>query len=155
MGNLEEYEVQTLFESLGRVLRNQNKILMSLGQNKYKPHLNETSVLSNRCFGIAQKYQNIIKEMNESKNNIEDDNNEDEEPMTKQEIIEYLESTGLYNDIADLLYVEYMLNDDKTIPIAELVERVVEIDKVFHNRPWNILQILTNINMIVPMEDRK
>ena len=48
-----------------------------------------------------------------------------------------------------------MLNDNKTIPIAELVERIVEIDKVFHNRSWNILQILTNINMIVPLEDRK
>ena len=155
MKNLEEYEMQTLFESLGRVLRNQNKILMGLEQNKYKPHLNETSVLSNRCFGITQKYQNIIKETNETESNTEEDDNENEEPMTKQEIIEYLESTGLYNDIVDLLYVEDMLNDDKTIPIAELVERVVEIDKAFHNRPWNILQILTNINMIVPLEDRK
>lgn len=153
MENLKEYEVQTLFESLSRVLRNQNKILMSLEQNKYRPNLNETSILSNRCFGIAQKYQNFIKEMDENESNIEDDENE--EPMTKQEIIEYLESTGLYNDIIDLLYVENMLNDNKTIPIAELVERIVEIDKVFHNRFWNILQILTNINMIVPLEDRK
>lgn len=153
MENLKEYEVQTLFESLSRVLRNQNKILMSLEQNKYRPNLNETNILSNRCFGIAQKYQNFIKEMDENESNIEDDENE--EPMTKQEIIEYLESTGLYNDIIDLLYVENMLNDNKTIPIAELVERIVEIDKVFHNRSWNILQILTNINMIVPLEDRK
>ena len=33
MENLEEYEIQTLFESLSRVLRNQNKILMDLEQN--------------------------------------------------------------------------------------------------------------------------
>lgn len=151
MENLKEYEVQTLFESLSRVLRNQNKILMSLEQNKYRPNLNETSIL--RCFGIAQKYQNFIKEMDENESNIEDDENE--EPMTKQEIIEYLESTGLYNDIIDLLYVENMLNDNKTIPIAELVERMVEIDKEFNGQPWNILQILMNIDMIIPLENRK
>ena len=48
-----------------------------------------------------------------------------------------------------------MLNDNKTIPVAELVERTVKIDKEFNGRPWNILQILTNMNMIVPLEDRK
>lgn len=55
MENLKEYEVQTLFESLSRVLRNQNKILMSLEQNKYRPNLNETSILSNRCFWHCSK----------------------------------------------------------------------------------------------------
>ncbi len=44
---------------------------------------------------------------------------------------------------------------NKTIPVAELVERTVKIDKEFNGRPWNILQILTNMNMIVPLEDRK
>ena len=48
-----------------------------------------------------------------------------------------------------------MLNDNKTIPVTELVERMVKIDMEFNGRPWNILQILTNINMIVPLEDRK
>ena len=54
-----------------------------------------------------------------------------------------------------LLYVKDMLNDNKTIPVAELVERMVEIDKEFNGQPWNILQILTNIDMIIPLEDRK
>lgn len=76
--------------------------------------------------------------------------------MTKQEILDYLKSTGLYDDSKTaLLYVKDMLNDNKTIPVAELVERIVKIDKEFNGRPWNILQILTNIDMLVPLEDRK
>lgn len=76
--------------------------------------------------------------------------------MTKQEILDYLKQTGLYDDSKTaLLYVKDMLNDNKTIPVAELVERMVEIDKEFNGQPWNILQILTNIDMIIPLEDRK
>lgn len=75
--------------------------------------------------------------------------------MTNQEILDYLKSTGLYDSRIDLLHIEDMLNDNKTIPVAELVERTVKIDKEFNGRPWNILQILTNMNMIVPLEDRK
>ena len=37
---------------------------------------------------------------------------------------------------------------------SELVERFVEVDKEFHGEPWNIKQILANINMIIPVEDR-
>ena len=75
--------------------------------------------------------------------------------MTNQKILDYLKSTGLYDTKIALRYVKDMLNDNKTIPIAELVERTVRIDKEFNGRPWNILQILTNIDMIVPLEDRK
>ena len=116
MRNLEEYEIQTLFESLSRVLRNQNKILMDLEQNGYKPHLNETNILSNRCFGIAQKYQNFIEKINEDENSTEDDENK--EPMTKQEIIEYLASTGLYkNTESDMYYEKKMLDENITQPL--------------------------------------
>ena len=118
MENLEEYEIQTLFESLSRVLRNQNKILMDLEQNGYKPHLNETNILSNRCFGIAQKYQNFIEKINEDENSTEDDEN-------------------------------------KTVPIRDLVERFIDVDKEFTGKPWNIMQILKNIDMVIPLEDRK
>lgn len=56
--------------------------------------------------------------------------------MTKQEILDYLKSTGLYDDSKTaLLYVKNMLNDNKTIPVAELVERMVEIDKEFNGQP--------------------
>ncbi len=76
--------------------------------------------------------------------------------MTKQEILDYLKSTGLYDDSETaLLYVKNMLNDNKTIPVAELVERMVEIDKEFNGQPWNILQIFMNIDMIIPLENRK
>lgn len=76
--------------------------------------------------------------------------------MTKQEILDYLKSTGLYDDSKTaLLYVKDMLNDNKTIPVTELIERMVKIDMEFNGKPWNILQILTNIDMIVPLEERK
>ena len=48
-----------------------------------------------------------------------------------------------------------MINTNKTVPISDLIERFIEIDKEFEGRPWNILQILANINMIIPVEDRK
>lgn len=81
----------------------------------------------------------------------------DKEPeMTKEEMKTYLMSTGLYeNTDTDMFYEDIMMDTDKTIPIKDLVERVVGIDKEFGNKPWNIRQILTNIDMIVPLEDRK
>lgn len=75
--------------------------------------------------------------------------------MTEQEMIEYLKSTGLYDEYEDLFYEKEMMNTDKTVPISELVERFIEIDKEFEGRHWNILQILANINMIIPVENRK
>lgn len=75
--------------------------------------------------------------------------------MTNQEILDYLKSTGLYDSRIDLLHIKDMLNDNKTIPVAELVERTVKIDKEFNGRPWNILQIFMNIDMIIPLENRK
>ena len=44
--------------------------------------------------------------------------------MKNEEIIDYLMSTRLYEN------------------------------KEFHGEPWNIRQILTNIDMIIPVEDR-
>ena len=48
-----------------------------------------------------------------------------------------------------------MISENKTVPIRELVERFIEIDKEYKGQPWNILQILNNIDIIVPVEDRK
>lgn len=75
--------------------------------------------------------------------------------MTEQEMIEYLKSTGLYEEYEDFFYEKEMMNIDKTVPISDLVERFIGIDKEFEGIPWNILQILANINMIIPVEDRK
>lgn len=76
--------------------------------------------------------------------------------MTKEEMKEYLVSTGLYeNTRCDLYYPERMIDTDKTVPISDLVERFIDVDKEFNGESWNILQILTNINMIIPVEDRE
>ena len=75
--------------------------------------------------------------------------------MSEQEMLEYLISTGLYGIKSGLFYEQRMLSTDKTIPIKELVERFIEIDKEYNGEPWNIKQILANINIIVPVENRK
>lgn len=80
--------------------------------------------------------------------------------MTKQEMLDYLLSTGLFgrgtkqHHYSGLFYEEMMIDSDKTVPISELVERFITIDQEYNGRPWNLLQILSNINMIVPVEDR-
>lgn len=76
-------------------------------------------------------------------------------------MLNYLLSTGLYErgyercPYKRMYYEERMIDTDKTVPIAELVERFIKIDKEYNGRPWNIRQILANINMIIPVEDRK
>lgn len=82
--------------------------------------------------------------------------------MNKEEMCDYLISTGLYErkrlDLSyelDLSYVKDMIDSDKTIPIKDLVERFIDIDKHYKGEPWNIRQILTTINIIIPVEDRK
>lgn len=69
-------------------------------------------------------------------------------------MLDYLKSLKIYEN-ETLFYEEKMINSNKTIPIKDLVERFIEIDKEYNNQSWNILQILTNINMIIPIEDRK
>lgn len=81
--------------------------------------------------------------------------------MSEKEMLDYLLSTGLYergskkNPYGEMYYEQQMLQTDKTIPIKELVERFIEIDKEFRGKSWNIMQILSNINMIIPVEDKK
>ncbi len=74
--------------------------------------------------------------------------------MKKEEMCDYLISTGLYEKI-DLSYAKDMIDSDKTIPISDLVERFIKIDKCYEGEPWNIRQILANIDIIIPVEDRK
>lgn len=81
--------------------------------------------------------------------------------MTEQEMLDYLISTGLYRKDSEkrpyrsLYYEQKMLQSDKTIPIKDLVKRFIEIDKEYKGNTWNIRQILSNIDMIIPVEDRK
>ena len=80
--------------------------------------------------------------------------------MSEQEMLDYLISTGLYEvtdekqTYNDLFYEYRMIKTDKTVPIKELVERFIEIDKEYNGELWNIKQILANINIIIPVEDR-
>lgn len=75
--------------------------------------------------------------------------------MLENEMTAYLMSTGLYeNSDADMFYEKRMMRSNKTIPIKDLVERLIDIDKEFNGESWNIRQILGNIDMIIPVEDR-
>lgn len=74
--------------------------------------------------------------------------------MTIEEMCDYLSSHRTYKEDDDLYYEKKMMESKKTIPISELVERFIEVDKEFRGESWNILQILANINIIVPVEDR-
>ena len=74
--------------------------------------------------------------------------------MTNEEMLNYLKSTELYESNSDLKRVEQMLKENKSIPIKDLVERLIDVDKFFHGESWNIMQILTNVNIIIPIEDR-
>lgn len=40
----------------------------------------------------------------------------------------------------------------KYIPLQDLVERFVEIDEEYNGEPWNLLQILANISLLVPVD---
>lgn len=80
--------------------------------------------------------------------------------MEEKEMLDYLLSTGLYRQGTpkqphlDLYYEQKMMNTDKTIPIRDLVERFIRIDREFEGEHWNIRQILSNIDIIIPVEDR-
>ena len=74
--------------------------------------------------------------------------------MSEEEMIEYLISTGLYKDTkSDLFYEKRMINTNKTIPISELIERFISVDKEYGGGLWNIKQILNNIDIINNLVD--
>lgn len=73
--------------------------------------------------------------------------------MTKEELLNRLEANTIYSD-SSLFYEKKMIFSEKTIPISELVERFIEVDEYFNHEPWTLKQILNNIDMIVPIEDR-
>lgn len=67
--------------------------------------------------------------------------------MTKQEKLDYLRSTGLWEEENDLFYEEKMMDSQEIVTIKDLSERFIDIDREFNGRPWNILQILANIRL--------
>lgn len=67
--------------------------------------------------------------------------------MTKQEKLDYLRSTGLWEEEDNLFYEEKMMDSKEIVTIKDLTERFIDIDREFNGRPWNILQILANIRL--------
>ena len=60
--------------------------------------------------------------------------------MTKEEMKEYLMSTGLYEDTdTDMLYEEGMMSSDKAVSVKDLTARFIGVDKEFDGKPWNIM----------------
>ena len=75
--------------------------------------------------------------------------------MTKEEMKEYLMSTGLYeNTDTDMFYEEGMMSSDEVVSIKDITERFISVDKEFAGKPWNIMQILTNIRMVGTVENK-
>ena len=67
--------------------------------------------------------------------------------MTKQEKLDYLRSTGMWEEEDDLFYEDRMMDSQEIVTIKDLTERFIDIDREFNGRPWNLLQILANIRL--------
>lgn len=45
-----------------------------------------------------------------------------------------------------------MKSSNGYVSVSELTERFEEVDKEYKSEPWNLMQILTNINIFVPVD---
>lgn len=48
--------------------------------------------------------------------------------------------------------LEKMKQSNGYVSVADLAERFEEIDEYYNHTPWNLKQILNNINIFVPIE---
>lgn len=56
--------------------------------------------------------------------------------MTKEEMKEYLMSTGLYeNTDTDMFYEEGMMSSDEVVSVRDITERFISVDKEFAGKP--------------------
>ena len=60
------------------------------------------------------------------------------------------DNVDMDKETKDLL--EEMKRSNGYISIAELVERFEEIDEYYNHESWNLKQILSNINIIIPVK---
>lgn len=73
--------------------------------------------------------------------------------MRDETILKYLSTTPCYREGDSSLFdEEEMLKGNKYVPLRDVVERFVDIDRYYRGEPWNIKQILKNLNMIQPIE---
>ena len=74
MRNLDENDLKVLFESLGQILHNQDKINKHFGINKHDCDWGyedtKTEDLSQECFVITQDYKDYIDEQEEEQKEI-------------------------------------------------------------------------------------
>lgn len=74
MKNLDENDLKVLFESLGQILHNQDKINKHFGISKHDCDWGyediKTEDLSQECFVIAQDYKDFIEEQEEEEKKI-------------------------------------------------------------------------------------
>ena len=50
------------------------------------------------------------------------------------------------------LISELTKDDNLYVNLPDLIERFVEVDEYYNHEPWNLMQILANINMIIPVK---
>lgn len=53
-----------------------------------------------------------------------------------------------------MFYEERMMSSDEVVSIKDLTARFIGVDKEFDGKPWNIMQILTNIRMVDTVDSR-
>lgn len=51
-------------------------------------------------------------------------------------------------ELKDMI-AEYTEDESLYINKSDLVRRFVDVDKEYNHKPWNLMQILANINLIV------
>ena len=54
-----------------------------------------------------------------------------------------------YEELSSLL--EELKSCNGYVSVSELAERFEEIDKEYESEPWNLMQILSNINILTPV----
>ena len=57
-----------------------------------------------------------------------------------------------YNKEVQRFIKELTENSNAYVNIKDLVNLLVDNDKYYNHKPWNLLQILANINLIVPVD---
>ena len=59
--------------------------------------------------------------------------------MTKEEMKEYLMSTGLYeNTDTDMFYEEGMMSSDEVVSVRDITERFISVDKEFARKTLRV-----------------
>lgn len=60
-----------------------------------------------------------------------------------------------YSKEIEILKEELLKKKTDFINVSELAERLIQLDNEYNNESWNLLQILTNIKLSIPVEERK